>query len=62
MFEACYLLAREIFRSLNCTLLPREKGAWMSVAKEESFGFLPWIAILVTVIVILIVYICAVNV
>ncbi len=31
----------------------------MSTTRDESFGFLPWIAVLVTVIVVLIVYICA---
>jgi hypothetical protein len=33
----------------------------MSATKDEPFGFLPWIAILVTVIVVLVVYICAAN-
>jgi len=31
----------------------------MSQTKEESFGFLPWIIILFTVIVMLVVYISA---
>jgi hypothetical protein len=31
----------------------------MSATKEESLGFLPWIIILVSVIVVLLVYIAA---
>jgi hypothetical protein len=31
----------------------------MSATKDESFGFLPWIAVLTTVIVVLLGYICA---
>ena len=34
----------------------------MSATKEESFGFLPWIVILVSVIVVLLVYIFAARV
>jgi hypothetical protein len=34
----------------------------MSATKDESFGFLPWIAVLVTVIAILLVYIFAARV
>jgi hypothetical protein len=33
----------------------------MPATREESFGFLPWIAILATVIVVLLGYICAAN-
>jgi hypothetical protein len=33
-----------------------------SVTREESFGFLPWIVVLVSVIVVLFAYICAANV
>jgi len=33
----------------------------MSATKDESFGFLPWIAILATVIVVLLVYIFAAS-
>jgi hypothetical protein len=34
----------------------------MSATKEESFGFLPWIIILVSVIAVLLVYIFAAGV
>jgi hypothetical protein len=35
----------------------------MSVTRDEPFGYLPWIVILVTVIVVLLIYIiCAVNI
>jgi hypothetical protein len=33
----------------------------MSVTTEESFGFLPWVVILASVIAILFAYICAAN-
>lgn len=33
----------------------------MATTEQESFGFIPWIAILVTVIVVLLGYICAVR-
>jgi len=37
-------------------------SATKSETKSESFGFLPWVAILLTVIVILFVYICAATI
>jgi hypothetical protein len=33
----------------------------MAATREESFGYLPWIVILVSVVFVLVVYICAVN-
>ena len=55
--EPSYLLAGEFFgpRIANCFI--KGRGVIMHTSEDDSFGYLPWIVVLFTVIVILVMYI-----
>jgi hypothetical protein len=54
---APYLLAREILGPRIASYFNQWRGVIMPTTEGDSFGYLPWIVILVTVIAILVLYI-----
>jgi hypothetical protein len=57
MFGLSNFFAPEIIGTRIAIHLKEGRGVIMPSSKDEPFGFLPWIAVLVTVIVMLVLYI-----